>query len=117
MSALVLRKKVGSNSYQHIRRAKLSCLPSLTCLRKRVSGFHVEPGVLHSSLGLIRKHLEGETKEERKLVVLCYDEVAIDRDISIDTRTDTVLKSASKLQVAMCRGLFQNFKVKRALYF
>ena len=111
VEALVLRKKIGSNNYQHIRKKQLSCLPSLSCLRKRIAGFHVNPGMLHSSLGLVRKHLENETREEKRLVVISYDEVAVDRDISFDQRSETPLKSSCKLQVAMVRGLFRNFKV------
>ena len=101
VEALVLRKKIGSNNYQHIRKKKMSCLPSLSCLRKRISGFHVNPGMLVSSLGLVRKHLEKETKEQNRLVIISYDEVSVDKDISFDQRTETPLKSSSKLQVAI----------------
>ena len=107
----MLRKKIGSNNYQHIRKKQMSCLPSLSCLRKRIAGFHVDPGMLHSSLGLVRKHLEKEKKEQNRLVVISYDEVSVDKDISFDQRTETPLKSSSKLQVCMVRGLFRNFKV------
>ena len=97
----MLRKKIGSNNYEHIREKHLSCLPGLTTLRNRIAHFHVNPGMLHSSLGLVKKHLEKETREEKRLVVISYDEVAVDKDISFDQRTETPLKSSSKLQVSI----------------
>ena len=99
VEGLVLRKKIGSNNYDHIREKNLSCLPSLATLRERIAHFNVNPGMLYSSLGLVKKHLEKETREEKRLVVISYDEVAVDRDISFDQRTETPLKSSSKLQV------------------
>ena len=79
VKALVLRQKLGSNNYQFLRDTNQSCLPSVSCLRRRIANFHVNPGMLHSSLGIVRKRLEKETEPKNRLVVIAYDEVSCDK--------------------------------------
>ena len=110
VQALVLRARVGARGYDHIRKHHLMPLPSRTCLRRHVSGFDVDVGIINSSVRLLKKYMEEEQEEHRTLAVLSYDEMAVDGDISFDQRTQTPLKSSSKLQVAMIR--FESCKVE-----
>ena len=111
VQCLILRKKIGTKNYEYMRKQQMMPLPSSTTLRRRIKHFHVDLGLIHSSVEILRRHLEGEESEMRRLCCMSYDEFAVDPDISYDSREDHVIKSSSKMQCVLVRGLVRNFRV------
>ena len=111
VDALVLRQKIGQKGYQFIRDRNMAPLPSVSTLRNRIKHFKVEAGILDSCLALVKKKLDKETKEEDTVAILSFDEVSVDGAISFDQRQQRFLKSSTKMQVAILRGLKKNWKI------
>ena len=120
INALMMRK-FSLKAYKFARDNRMMNLPSPSALRKRIKHFRVAPGINHSSLHILKKHMEVEEDEEngvvqaptdlKKMAVLMFDEMSVSRDITYDAREDRFYPSSSKMQVALCRGLAHKYKL------
>lgn len=107
-SAIALRS-VSARAYNYLREVRKIPLPSVTTLRRWISEFQVNHGILHEVLKIMQ--IKGERLiTAEKLTVLTFDEVYISNKIDIDRREQKIYGPHKTCQVVMARGLFSKWK-------
>lgn len=106
-SAVSLRS-VSPKAYRYLKANKYP-LPALSTLRKWVSTFSLNQGILKNVLSLMQKK-STELNELDRLCVLSFDEVYISNKVDFDKKEQQVVGPHKSSQTCMVRGLLSNWK-------
>ena len=99
---------VSRKAYGYVREKMAIPLPCIRTLSRWTRTFQVLPGFIEASATVLDAAVRTMAPIE-KLCVLCFDEVSLDDRFCYDQGTDQV-RQASKLQLAMARGLCASWK-------
>lgn len=100
--------------YRFLRDKLQYPLPGLTTLRTWTKAFQTPPGLISSSLKIMRS-LRRTLPDIEKYVVLSFDEMAVDSRLCYDSTEDRVYGPSKTVQVIMTRGLCSHWK--QPIYF
>ena len=110
-------------TFQFVRKFSPLPLPSLTTLKNYVKKFRCRPGIQKPVLSIMKQRLSDMKEEGKKLAhiaVLMFDEVELKKKFELDQCEDQIFgpdlqSKGFKAQVAMIRGIFNNWK--QPIYF
>ena len=105
-------RAMSSRAYQFLRQKKVLPLPSMSTLRKHIKHFTCSPGILEEIFQMISRQREvlGDGSDKPIATALCFDEMALHKDIQFDQAEEKMYGPHKEVQVVMIRGLFKNFK-------
>lgn len=106
-SAISLRS-VSPKAYRYLR-ANNYPLPAMSTLRKWVSNFNVDQGILKNVLTLMKKKSRDLNNMER-LCILSFDEIYVSNKMEIDKKQEQKVGSHKACQTVMVRGLTSHWK-------
>jgi hypothetical protein len=106
----LLLRSFSRKAFQFIRHKNLLPLPSLSTLKVWVKKLNCQPGMQFDILKIMKSKIEAETSPLAKLAALSFDEMEVAKCFDYDQETDRVLGPHKKLQLAMIRGICQNWK-------
>ena len=102
-------KCISRKAYKYVRENWGLSLPGISTLNDRIRAVKCEPGLISSALRLM-KELSSTMTEQERCVVLCFDEMSIEKKYVYDNLADKIYGPHSKVQVAVIRGIFCTFK-------
>lgn len=108
IAAAISLRSVSPKAYRYLRSHNYP-LPALSTLRKWVSNFNVDEGIIHNVLKLM-KQKSTELSELDRLCVIAFDEVYLSNKIEIDKKNEQVIGPHKCCQTAIARGLISNWK-------
>lgn len=103
----------GPRAYRLLLRKKYP-LPAVSTLKKWCGKVCISPGLI---LPVFKVMEMMKLEPLKKLCVLSFDEMKIKKQFLYNKLTDETLKPASYVQIAMVRGLFENWKQAVFFYF
>lgn len=106
----LLLRSFSRKAYQFIRQKNLLPMPSLSTLKVWAKKVNCQPGMQVDILKIMKTKIETETSPLAKLAALSFDEMEVAKCYDYDQETDQVLGPNKKLQLAMIRGICQNWK-------
>jgi len=109
IQGLILRS-MSNKAYQFIRMKNLFPLPAVSTLKNWVKNFKSEPGLQEEILKILKTKIDSETSPLAKLAALSFDEMEIAKCYEYDPTFDRVYGPHKKIQLAMVRGICQNWK-------
>ena len=113
LHALELRT-VSRKAYTFLRNTRRVPLPSLSTLKRWVSGYKCSPGISDFALDIMTAKKSRFTEWDRACV-LSFDEMSVSSQLCYDMKDDKVYGPHTKVLVFMIRGLLTNWK--QPIYF
>jgi len=101
---------MSNRAYQFIRMKNLFPLPAVSTLKNWVKNFKCKPGLQKEILNILKTKIDAETSPLAKLAALSFDEMEIAKCYEYDPTFDSIYGPHKKLQLAMVRGICQNWK-------
>lgn len=109
IAAAISLRSVSPKAYRYLQKARNVPLPALSTLRRWVSTFNVDNGILEHVF-LIMKHKSQNMTNMDKISTLCFDEIHLSNQAAIERREEKVIGPHEKCQVAVAKGLFAKWK-------
>lgn len=106
--ALALRC-ISTKSYEYLRDKLHFPLPCLQTLRNWTNAYKTQPGLQALSLKAMSS-VRDTLSEQERLVVLSFDEMAVDDRVTYDSTEDRVYGPCKQVQVLMVRSLCARWK-------
>lgn len=100
----------SKKAYRLIKRQKLIPLPSISSLKKWVTNFDCNPGVLYQVIAVLKRDIGQSANSKTRIATLSFDEMEIKKKFEYFQKNDQVLPPSKKVQVVMLRGLCANWK-------
>ncbi|XP_024870088.1 uncharacterized protein LOC112453528 [Temnothorax curvispinosus] len=109
IAAAISFKSVSPKAYRYIRKLKQIPLPAPSTLRKWITDFNINEGILTDVLSIMKAKSSSMTPMERATVI-CFDEIYLTNQMQIERKTERVVGPHKRCQVLIARGIFKKWK-------
>lgn len=109
IAAAISFKSVSPKAYRYVRKLKQIPLPALSTLRKWITDFNINEGILTDVLFIMKAKSSSMTPMERATVIY-FDEIYLTNQMQIERKTERVVGPHKRCQVVIARGIFKKWK-------